>query len=141
LKPHSVFLRMGCVLPSHLDPVRRPFGDNWKLVEGITASIFDTMIRQAGWHSMWMPGSCSRRGFGLTAANATHRALTRGLNAVPRRFNAAELQSVYVSWYPGFCVASVTLHPREVMQSTTAELTHEVRLQPAQVRKAKDQVA
>ncbi len=66
MKRHSVFLRKGCVLPGRLDPLREPFGDNWMLVEEITASIFDTMIRQAGWHSMWMPGSCSRRGFGLT---------------------------------------------------------------------------
>jgi hypothetical protein len=141
VKPHSVFLRKGCVLPGHLDPVRSPYGDKWKLVEEITASIFDTMIRQAGWHSMWMPGSCSRRGFGLTAAKATHRALTRGLNAVPRQFNAAELQSVYVSWYPGFCVASVTLHPREVMHSSMVEITPEERLRTAHARKAKDQFA
>ena len=90
---------------------------------------------------MWMPGSCSRRGFGLTPANATHRALVRGLNAVPQRFNAAELQSVYVSRYPGFCVARVTLHPREVMQSTVVEITHEERLRTMHAKKAKDQVA
>jgi hypothetical protein len=126
MKPHSVFLRKGCVLPSRLDPVRMPFGDNWKLVEEITASIFDTMIRQAGWHSIWMPGSSVRRGFGLTPENATHRALTRALNAVPRQFNAAELNSICVARYPGFWVANVTLHSREVMQFNPAELGHKL---------------
>lgn len=123
MKRHSVFLRKGCVLPGRLDPLREPFGEGWMLVEEITAPIFDTMIRQAGWHSMWMPGSCSRRGFGLTAENATHRALVRALNAVLPQFNAAELDFTHVAQYPGFCVAIVTMHPREVRQSTSVEIT------------------
>jgi hypothetical protein len=129
VKRHSVFLRKGCVLPGRLDPLREPFGENWMLVEEITASILDTMIRQAGWHSMWMPGACSRRGFGLTRESATDRALMRGLNAVPRQFNAAELDFTHVAQYPGFCVAIVTLHPREVKESTSLEIVHQVRPQ------------
>jgi hypothetical protein len=91
------------------------------LVEQITAQVFDTMIRQAGWHSIWMPGSCSRRGLGLTLENATHSALAHTLNAVPCQFNAAELDTVQVSKYPGFYVVNVTLHPREVQQYTSVE--------------------
>lgn len=93
-------------------------------MEEITASIFDTMIRHAGWLSMWMPGSCSRRGFGLTPESATHRAVARALNAVPRQFSAAELDFTYVAQYPGFCIAIAKLHPREVRQSTSVELAY-----------------
>jgi hypothetical protein len=123
VKRHSVFLRNGCVLPDRLDPLREPFGANWMLVEEITASILDTMIRQAGWHSIWMPGSCTRRGFGLTRESAANRALMRALNAVPRQFNAAELDFTHVAQYPGFWVSIVTLHPREVKESTALELS------------------
>jgi len=121
VKRHSIFLRNVCVLPNHLDPVSEPFGKNWMLVEQITAQIFDTMIRQAGWYSTWMPGSCSRRGFGLTTENATHNAVRSALNAVPRQFNAAELDSVHVANYLGFYVANVTVHPREVQQHAPLE--------------------
>jgi hypothetical protein len=117
-----------------MDPVREPFGENWSLVELIPAEVFDTMVRQAGWHSIWMPGSCSRRGFGLTPENATHRALARALSAVPHEFNAAELDVVQVSQYPGFCVANITLHPREVQQYTPAELAHRGQLQSIRAR-------
>jgi hypothetical protein len=134
VKRHSVLLRKGCVLPDRLDPLREPFGDGWMLVEEITAPVFDTMIRQAGWHSIWMPGSCTRRGFGLTPENATHRALARALNAVPHQFNAAELDVVQVSNYPGFCVVNVTVHPREVQQSTSAELVQQGRSQSVRSR-------
>ncbi|HTW82372.1 MAG TPA: hypothetical protein VME23_22695, partial [Terracidiphilus sp.] len=78
------------------------------------------MIRRAGWYSTWMPGECSRKGIGLTSKNATHRALMHTLNAVPRQFNAAELDSVRVSKYPGFCIVKVILHPRELQQHTSS---------------------
>jgi hypothetical protein len=134
VKRHSVLLRKGCILPGRLDPVREPFGDNWMLVKEIMASVFDTMIRQAGWHSMWMPGSCERRGFGLTPENATRHALARALNAVPRQFNAAELDSVQIARYLGFCVARVTLHSREVQQYSPLELAHELDPRPVHAR-------
>jgi hypothetical protein len=125
VKRHSIFLRKECALPDRLDPLREPFGKNWMLVEQITAKIFDTMIRQAGWHSIWMPGSCSRKGLGLTPENATHSALARTLSAIPSQFNAAELDSIQVAKYPGFYVVNVTLRPREVQKYTSVELAHQ----------------
>ena len=124
MKPHSVFLRKGCILSDRLNPLREHFGDNWTLVEEITAPVFDTMIRQAGWHFMWMQG-CSRRGLGLTPEEATQRALARALKGVARRFNAAELDSVQVTKYPGFHVAKVTLQPRHIQQHTSLDIADE----------------
>jgi hypothetical protein len=81
VRRHSVLLGKECILPDRLDPVRAPFGDNWMLVEQIGAAVFDTMIRQAGWHLIRMQGSCSRRGFGLTQEDATRRALAQPVQA------------------------------------------------------------
>jgi hypothetical protein len=134
VKRHSVLLRKGCVLPGRLDPVREPFGDNWMLVEEIMASVFDTMIRQAGWHCVWMRGSCTRRGFGLTEEDATRRAMTRALKAIPKRFNAAEFDSVKVANYPGFYVANVTLRPREIQQYTSLDTVDKGHPQPVHAR-------
>jgi hypothetical protein len=104
------------------------------LVEEITASIFDTMIRQAGWHSMRMRGSCCRSGLGLTPESATHRALVNVLKAVPRRFDAAELDSVQVKKYSCLYVASATLHPREIKQYTMLDIGDEGHRQPVLAR-------
>lgn len=60
---------------------------------------------------MWMQGSCSRRGFGRARDDAGDHALERALSGIARRFNAAELDSVLVTKYPGFHVANVTLQP------------------------------
>jgi hypothetical protein len=121
VKLHSVFLRNGCALPGRLDPLREPCGDHWTHLEEIAAPVFDTMIRQAGWHFMWLQGSCTRKGFGFTAEKATGRALARALNGVTKRFNAAELDSVQVTKYPGFHIANVTMHSRQIQQYTLLE--------------------
>jgi hypothetical protein len=121
VKLHSVFLRNGCVLPKPLDPLRSPFGEQWALVDQIPASVFDTMIRQAGWHFIWMSGSCSRRGFARTQDKAIERALGRALGAVSRQSNAADFESVQVTKYPGFLVANVTVQRRRIQQKSVLE--------------------
>lgn len=134
MKRHSIFLRKDCILPDRLDPLKEPVGKHWMHVEEIPAAVFDTMIRQAGWSSMWMPGACSRRGFGLTREKATHRALVRTLKSVPRQFNAAELDSVRVARYPGFYIANVILHPREIQQRTSLHIVDRQHLQAVTAR-------
>jgi len=123
---HSVFLRKGCILPNRLDPLQEPVGAHWMLVEDLAAPVFDTMIRQAGWHFMWMQDSCARRGFGSSRDSATAHALTRALNGIAKRFNAAELNSVQVARYLGFHVATVTLQPRQIQQQTSLDCPNDI---------------
>ncbi len=118
---HSVFLRNECPLPKRLDPLRAPIGDQWMRVEEIPASVFDTMIRQAGWHFMWVVRPCVRKGFGLSREAATTRALVRALRSVASRFNAAELDSVTVAKYPGFYIANVILQSRQIQEHTSLD--------------------
>src|SRR6185437_3908987 len=116
VKLHSVFLRNGCILPDRLDPCRQPIGEEWSVVEEIPALVFDTMIRQAGWHFMWLQEACSRRGIGLTEEVAIRRALSRALKGVSKRFNAAELDSVQIKQYPGFQIAVVTVQTLQIQR-------------------------
>lgn len=129
MKLHSVFLREGCILPDRLDPVRESFGPNWMLVNEITVSVLDTMIRQAGWHFIWMCSSCSRRGFGRTREEAIDRALVRALGAVNKHCNAAEFDSVHVANYPGFSVANVTVQRHRIQQHTLLDVADNGHLQ------------
>jgi hypothetical protein len=96
-------------------------------VEEIPVSVFDTMIRQAGWHFMWILHPSARRGFGMTEDAATGHALTRALRGVANRFNAAELDSVRVKKYPGFYVANVTLQSRQIQEHTSLDTVDERR--------------
>jgi hypothetical protein len=122
---HSIFLRGGCTLPDRIDPPRESFSDNWAHVEKIEASAFDVMIRRAGWHFMWVQGSCSRRGYGSTEEKATHRALASALRGINKRFNAAEFDSLQISRFPGFYIANVTMEARQIQQNTSLDVANE----------------
>ncbi len=116
---HSVFLRKGCLLPNPLNPLQEPIGDNWTIVEDLPALVFDSMIRQTGWHFMWLQGSCARRAFGIDRQGAADRALVHALNGIAMRFNAAELDSVQVAKFLGFHIATVTVQPRQIQEQAS----------------------
>jgi len=126
MKLHSVFLRSNCTLPSYLDPLREPFGSSWTHVQELTAPVFDTMIRHAGWHYICVDGTRSRRGLGVTRDDATDRAIARALGVVTGQCNAAELDFVQVTKYPGFHVARVTIQPRQIQQFTSLGIPDKV---------------
>ena len=134
MNPHSVFLRSGCILPDPLDPCLRAIGDEWFVVEEIPALVFDTMIRQTGWHFMWLQGRSSRLGFGLTQEAAIRRALTRALNGVSKRFNGAELDCIEITQYPGFQIANVTVQTIHIQEKASLENIFEQHPQPVPAR-------
>jgi hypothetical protein len=120
---HSVFVRTGCVLPSSVNPIQKPFSKNWMLVEDIPALAFDSMIRKAGWHFLWLQESCSRKGFAATEEVAIRRALTRALRGISKRYNAAEIDSVQITQYPGFHVVNVTVQTLQIQQHASLKLS------------------
>jgi hypothetical protein len=131
MKLHTVFLRSGCILPDELAHRQRPIGEEWSSVEDIPALVFDSMIRRAGWHFMWLQDACCRKGIGLTEEVATRRALLRALKGVSKRFNAAELDSVQIEQYPGFQIANVTVQTLQIQRH--ASLTTAAGLHPQPV--------
>ena len=111
-----MFLRSGCVLPDGLNPSKQTLDSDWFVVEDLPALDFDRMIRRAGWHFMWLQGACCRRGYGLSVQTAVRRGLLRALNCVPKAFNAAELDSVEITEYPGFQTAVVIVQPLHIQE-------------------------
>lgn len=123
---HSIFLRTRCILPDRVNPLKESFCGSWDQVERIEASDFDVMIRRAGWHFMWVQGSCSRRAYGSTEEKATHRALARALRGIAGRFNAAEFGSLRITRFPGFYIANVTMEARQIQQNTSLDIVDDV---------------
>jgi hypothetical protein len=95
VKLHSVFLRNDCILPGHLNPSREAFGEHWMCVKVIPAAVFDTMIRQAGWHYIWLTGACTRAGLARTSEKAIERALDRAIKALSWQTIAADGDTVH----------------------------------------------
>jgi hypothetical protein len=124
----AIFLRIGAVLPDNVGFVQTSFCEGWMAVEATTANTMDTAIRQAGWHFVWLVESAAGMAAGLSEAAACNHAAALALNRIHARFNAAELGPVRVTKYPGFYVAKVTLHTRQIQQQTSLGLVDEMLL-------------
>ena len=134
MKLHSVFLRSDCILPNRLDTRLQPIGPKWSVVEEIPALVFDTMIRKAGWHFIWLQDACSRRGVGLTEEAAIRRALLSALKGVSKQFNAAELDSLQITEYPGFQIANVRIQTLQIQRHASLNIIAGQNPQPVQAR-------
>jgi hypothetical protein len=128
MKSGAIFLRAGCTLPDGLDLRQEQFCETWVSVDDTLSTMLDAKIRTAGWHFMWLDDGYSCHGFGLTEASAITKAITRALGQVKSRFNAAELESTKVSKYPGFQIAKITLHARQIQQQAYLSLIDEITL-------------
>lgn len=98
-------------------------------VEDTTSSALNEKVRTAGWHFMWLAQPYSGLGFGRTATSAIDKGIVGALKRVQKRFNAAELESIKTSKYPGFCIAKVTLHARSIQKQAILSLIDEITLQ------------
>jgi len=127
VKLHSIFLRNGCTLPDRADPPTEHFGDNWNRVERIAALDFDIMVRQQGWHFVWVQRSSSASGCGLTEENAIHQATARALRGIARQFNSAEFDALRILPIAGFYIANVTMQARQIQQNTALEMAESPR--------------
>jgi hypothetical protein len=134
MKPHSVFLRTGCLLPGRIDLRQEQFCEKWMSVEDTTASALDVKIRNAGWHFMWLQDAYSHFATGRTAESAISKAIYLALHQVKGRFNAAELYSINVRKYPGFQVAKVTLYARQIQQEVSLGLVDEMTIRQLAAR-------
>jgi hypothetical protein len=128
MKQHAIFLRTQCLLPSGLGLIQKQFCELWMSVEDTTAAALDTKVRNAGWHFMWLMEAYSCRGIGRTAESARRRAITLALSKVKKRFNAAELGLVTFTKYPGFQVARIILHTRQIQQHASLGLGEAIAL-------------
>lgn len=134
MKLSTMFLRTDCVLPKGMELMLRRFGEKWMSVENTTAAILDIRIRNAGWHFMWLQVVHSRVCIGRTAESATSKAMALALEQTEGRFNAAELGLVKVTRYPGFHVARVMLHTRQIQRQASLGLVDKALLRQLPAR-------
>ena len=121
-----MFLRIGTVLPDNVDFVQTSFCEGWMAVGANAVNTMDRVIRQAGWHFVWLVESGAGMAVGLSEEAASKHAAVLALNRISVRFNAAELGHLRISRYPGFYVAKVMLHTRQIQQWTSLGLADEM---------------
>jgi hypothetical protein len=119
VKPHSMFLREGSVLPSGFDLSQEKFIENWMSIRDTTPFALDIKVRAAGWHFFWVQDVLNSSALGRSEASASSHAIARSLKKVRDPFNAAEIQLIKVKRYLGFWVANVMLITRHIQIGST----------------------
>lgn len=119
MKPHSMFLREGSVLPSGFDLSQEKFIENWMSIRDTTAFALDVKVRAAGWHFFWLQDVLNSSAAGRSEASARSHAIARSLRKIREPFNVAELQLIAVKRYLGFWVANVMLITRHIQIGPT----------------------
>jgi len=128
-KQHAIFLRKDCLLPNGLSLIQRQFCESWMSVEDTTIAELETNLRYAGWHFMWLMEAYSCIGIGRTVESARRRAIALAQTKVKKSFNAAELGLVKFTKHPGFQVARIILHTRQLQQHVSFDRIEETTLQ------------
>ena len=134
MKSHTIFLRTGCILPDGLNLVQEQFSETWMSVADTTSTVLDEKIRAVGWHFMWLAETYSCSDVGNIATSAIDRAIAGALKRIQQKFNAAELESIKVSKYPGFKVVRANIHARHIQQHASFTLRDELKVPQLAVR-------
>jgi hypothetical protein len=122
------------MLPDGLNLAPAQFCKTWMSIEDTTSAVLDEKVRAAGWHFMWLADTCSYTGVGRMVTSAVNEAIAGALKRIQGRFNAAELDSIKISKYPGFQVAKITLHARHIQQQTSLSLIGETTIRQLAAR-------
>lgn len=125
MSPHSLFLRVGSVLPKGCSLLGKTVCDGWVSVDSESTNELDTRVRAVGWHFMWLTLVSSRVGIGLTSETAVSKAKLAALDSLNLRFNVAELINVRVRKYLGVYVARVKLASRHIQECASLGLVDE----------------
>jgi hypothetical protein len=134
MKSGAMFLRTECMLPNGFDLRLEQFCETWMSVEDTMSTTLDERIQTAGWHFIWLEDAYCCSSVGLSEASAVAKAITRALNHVKSGFNAAELDSIKVSKWPGFRIAKITLHARQIQQQAYLSLIDEMTIRQLAAR-------
>lgn len=119
MNSRSIFLRKGCRLPDGFRLAQERFNDGWMWAGDISTAGLNVALRGAGWHFLWIEKASTRFGYGRTEGAALSQATTRALDRLGDRFNAAEVDSVKMSAFPGFRIARVTAHARQILEQAS----------------------
>src|SRR5260370_26333133 len=95
IKPGTILIREGTLLPETLRFESEPCIPGWRLVKGLDGYGLDRKIREAGWTFFCLAGQLGATVFGIDEQKTLSRALEQILAKLePADFNSLEIMRV-----------------------------------------------
>lgn len=118
IKPGSILIKEGALLPQDLQIKRNPCVAGWGLVEDFDGPALDRAVRQAGWTFFCLAGEIKSTAFGLNAERKARRAVARILaQPRPKLFNSLAITEVTSKRFLGVPYVCVRAQSRHIQES------------------------
>ena len=121
IKPGTILIREGTLLPETLRFESEPCVPGWQVVKNLDGCGFDRKIREAGWTFFRLAGQRGATVFGIDEQKTLSRAVEQILAKLERaEFNSLEIMRVSTGIskrFLGVCYVTVTAQSRNIQAS------------------------
>jgi hypothetical protein len=121
IKPGTILIKEGTVLPEVLRFESEPCAPGWRLVKNLDGYGLGRKIYEAGWTFSWRPGEIGATVFGLDEQKTLRRAVEQILaNLESAEFNSLEIMRVVSEAskrFLGVCYVTVSAQSRDIQKN------------------------
>jgi hypothetical protein len=118
MKPGSILIKEGALLPQALQIERDPLVPGWRLVKNFDGRGLDRAVRQASWTFFCLAGGIEATVLGFDTEKMARRAVARILvNPQAREFNSLEITKMVTKRFLGVRYLSVFAQSRHIQES------------------------
>ena len=117
IKPGTILITEGTLLPESLLLESEPYAYGWRLVNNLDSNGLDQIISQAGWNFFYIAGVIETNGFGSDEKKTTRKAIRRIIaNLKSKNFNCLEITRVAAKQSLGLLYVSVSARSRHIQE-------------------------
>ena len=117
IKPGTILITEGALLPESLLLESEPYGYGWRLVKNLDSRGLDKIIGQAGWDFFYTANVVETNAFGSDEKKTTRKAIQRIIaNLKSKNFNCLEITRVTAKRSSGLLYVSVSAHSRRIQE-------------------------
>jgi hypothetical protein len=118
IKPGTMLIAEGAVLPESLQCETEPYAYGWRLVKNFDSHSFNQMISQAGWNFFYIAGAIETSAFGSDEKKTTRKAIKQVIGKLKSKsFNCLEITLVAAKRSLGMPYVRVSAHSRHIQKS------------------------
>jgi hypothetical protein len=117
IKPGTILITEGALLPESLLLESEPYGHGWRLVKNLDSRGLDKIIGQAGWDFFYIASVVETNAFSSDEKKTTRKAIKKIIaNLKSKNFNCLEITRVTAKRSLGLLYVSVSAHSRHIQE-------------------------
>lgn len=118
IKPGTMLIAEGAILPESLQVETEPYAYGWRLVKNFDSQGFNQIIAKTGWNFFYIAGVIETNTFGSDEKRTTRKAIKQVIAKLKSKdFNCLEITQVATKRSFGLPYVSVSAHSRHIQKS------------------------